>query len=145
MIQNYKRVEFNPEIHINRHEIVKKYASNARWVTRLLRTKGVVEAGYFNERRGKDQYAKIPFWDRPSAIKVLDVELGDEIDLAEPEAEAPKFKGEIVPPRTPSKFKPLRLGHPRLADINAAQPSMGLTMGGIGNGAERQHGFSRGA
>lgn len=135
------KVQFNSQIHINRHELVEKYASNAWWITRLLRTKGVVEAGCFSERRGKDHYTQIPFWDRASAIKLLDVEFG----LADPEVEAPKAKGEIVPPRTPSKFKPLRLGHPRLADINAAQPSMGLTMGGIGNGAERQHGFSRGA
>ncbi|NLZ11642.1 MAG: hypothetical protein GX086_09970 [Alcaligenaceae bacterium] len=141
MIQKYKRVELNPEIHISRHELVERYASSDRWITRLLRTKGVVQAGYFNERRDKDHYPQVPFWDKGEAISVLDIEFG----LAEPEVEAPKARGEIVPPRTPSKFKPLRLGHHRLADINAAQPPMGLTMGGIGNGAERQHGFSRGA
>jgi|GEM_PF-6771749 len=54
-------------------------------------------------------------------------------------------KGQVVQPAKPRKFRPLTYSHPRLADINAAQPPMGLTMGGIGNGAERQHGFSRGA
>lgn len=138
MIQKYNRVEFNPEIHINRHELAQKYGKHERGIGRTLSIKRVDPTGFIAERRGKDQYAQIPFWDKDTAIEALDIAYG----LA-----APKMAemGEIVPPRTPSKFKPLRLGHHRLADINAAQPPMGLTMGGIGNGAERQHGFSRGA
>ena len=52
-----------------------------------------------------------------------------------------------VNPAYKREFKPMNtkaLRHPRIADINAAQPPL-ITPDGIGNGAERQHGFGRGS
>lgn len=43
------------------------------------------------------------------------------------------------------EFKPLTMAkHPRLDDINSAQPPMRITMGGIGNGTEFLHAYGRG-
>lgn len=56
----------------------------------------------------------------------------------------PEYKGEIVPSRSINKmrgeYKPKP--HPRQADMR--QPKL-WTPNGIGNGAERHHGFSRGS
>lgn len=35
--------------------------------------------------------------------------------------------------------------HPREEDINRAQPHSIKSMGGVGNGQERKHGFGRGS
>lgn len=46
--------------------------------------------------------------------------------------------------RQMAAFKPLRaMAHPRLSEIDRAQPPM-LTPNGVGNGAERVHGYGRG-
>lgn len=47
--------------------------------------------------------------------------------------------------RQMAAFKPLRaVAHPRLSEIDRAQPPM-MTPNGVGNGAERVHGYGRGA
>lgn len=47
--------------------------------------------------------------------------------------------------RQMAAFRPLRAtAHPRLSEIDQAQPPM-YTPNGVGNGAERQHGFGRGS
>ena len=51
----------------------------------------------------------------------------------------------VVPARQMAAFKPMRAtAHPRLSEIDRAQPPM-ITPNGVGNGAERMHGFGRGA
>lgn len=133
-----KGQKFDPEIHVSRPELEQRYGQKGGSITRRLRRHPVLAAGIIVERRGKTGYAHVPFWVRNTVIPLLD------FDFGRIKAE-PVYKGQIVPARTPGKFKPLTLSHHRKADIEAAQPAMGITMGGIGNGAERQHGFSRGA
>lgn len=60
----------------------------------------------------------------------------------------PDFVRSFVSPAVPARqlvaFRPMRpRAHPRLAEIDAAQPPL-YTPDGVGNGAERQHGYGRG-
>ena len=137
MIQKYRGEKFNPEIHISRLELEKHYSKLGQAITRTLRSEGVIASGMIIDRRPKGT-VDVPFWEKYVVMPLLDAAFG-RIDAP------PQYKGQIVPARTPGKFKPLKLSHHRKADIEAAQPAMGITMGGIGNGAERQHGYSRGA
>lgn len=54
------------------------------------------------------------------------------------------LKREYSPVKWTPPFRPLRaMAHPRLTEIDRAQPPM-MTPNGVGNGAERQHGYGRG-
>lgn len=133
-----KGAKFDPDTHAIRYELEERYKKNGAAITRILRSELVIAAGAIVERRTTG-YVDVPFWNRIEAIRLLDVILGHK------EPKQP-YKGEIVRPAEARKFKPLKMSkHPRMADIEAAQPPISLTMGGIGNGQERVHGFSRGA
>lgn len=86
----------------------------------------------------------------------IEVELGSDRDCSIDEwvgrylrhaARSTGGTGEIVPPRTPYKFKPLTTSPQMLANLERArqaQPRL-WTPDGVGNGNERQHGFGRGS
>ena len=132
-----KGAKFDPEIHVIRHELEERYGKKGPAITRTLRSEMVVAAGAIVERRTTG-YADVPFWKRSEVVPLLDA-------IFEYSKPKQPYKGEIVKPAEVRKFKPLKLAkHPRMADIEAAQPPISLTMGGIGNGAERTRGFSRG-
>lgn len=131
---------FNPEIHVSRPDLAARYEKRQGTITRAIRKGAVVASGMIIDRRPGGN-VDVPFWESAKVIPLLDRAFG----LANAE---PAYKGEIVKPAQAPKFKAIdmaKLRHPRLKDINAAQPSISTTMGGIGNGQERKHGFSRGS
>lgn len=137
-VRKTKGALFDPEIHVSRPELEQRYGQKGGSITRRLRKHAVLAAGAIIDRR-RSGNIDVPFWERDVVISLLDLDFG----LKQAET---TYRGQIVPPAEVRKFKPLKTSsHPRMADINSSQPTMGVTMGGVGNGQERTHGFSRGS
>ena len=125
--------------HITRDELAKRYGKRGGVITNTLRKNALLAVGLIRAGGVGGYKGGVPYYDAAEAVRILDAAFL-------PVAQEAKAAGEIVPPRSPGAFRPLRTApHPRQADIDAAQPPVAtVSMGGIGNGAERVFGYGRG-
>ena len=125
--------------HITRDELAKQYGKSVGVITKTLRSHGVFAVGTLLNGIAGDYKAGVPYYVRGDAVRTLDAAFA-------PKSKEEKGSGQIVAPRQPMAFRPLKPSpHPRQADIDAAQPPVAtVSMNGIGNGAERVFGYGRG-